>query len=750
MRFAVRGDITLGVETRRRRVDGASRAAGVTTWTRARDPRPSSRISRRPSARRRRPPSSRSPTASCSPSVIEWDARAPGPRQSRRTHAPARSRARPSCAVRRAEPDRAPARRAAPRRPRPAADDARRPALDRARGARRIVRARAAPTVVRRRDADRRPTHAHRGDRRRGRSRRPRRRDDLARRRLGRMRDALGGDPPRLTTPPRRRSRRRARPRPGGIRVSTGQVVALDRTVVIGRRPRSTRVTGTDLPHLVAVDSPQQDISRSHVELRVEGDSILATDLHTTNGTTLLRAGRGPDAAAPGRGDRRRARRRPRPRRRHHRRRRGVCRELQARADGAARPARASPTSTSLGSGGFADVYLYEQQLPKRRVAVKVLLTERMSSGSVAEFTAEANVMAMLSTHPADRHDLPGRRRPRRPAVPRHGVLPEAEPAGALPPRAVLGRRVAARRHPGRRRGRDRAPRGRAAPRHQAREHPRHRVQPAGAHRLRHRVDDERRRGVRRAVDPVVAARVVRRRAAQRSALRRLRARRDRLHAARRTLAVRAARPAQHRRRAHRADRADAAARRSAAPTRRRRWSARSSARWRSRPADRHESALAFARALQKVQIELVALGHADRHPRRQRRRRRSRRGRRRAHARPRRRQHRPRDLARGRAHPPLRRPRRRAARARLSARRWPTPSCAAPPTRSEATLRRDRSERRAAADATVLRLPSAVDAAGSPAEAPAAREPRPPAPRAFAPGAVDRRSARRHWWSSP
>lgn len=54
-----------------------------------------------------------------------------------------------------------------------------------------------------------------------------------------------------------------------------------------------------------------------------------------------------------------------------------------------------------LGSGGFADVYLYEQELPRRRVAVKVLLTDRMSSGSVAEFTAEANVMAMLSTHPS-------------------------------------------------------------------------------------------------------------------------------------------------------------------------------------------------------------------------------------------------------------------------------------------------------------------------------------------------------------
>ena len=89
-------------------------------------------------------------------------------------------------------------------------------------------------------------------------------------------------------------------PAPGRIRVSTGQVVTLDRTVVIGRRPRSTRVSGTDLPHLVAVDSPQQDISRSHVELRVEGDSIVATDLNTTNGTTLLRPGVDPMRLHPG------------------------------------------------------------------------------------------------------------------------------------------------------------------------------------------------------------------------------------------------------------------------------------------------------------------------------------------------------------------------------------------------------------------------------------------------------------------
>ncbi len=54
-----------------------------------------------------------------------------------------------------------------------------------------------------------------------------------------------------------------------------------------------------------------------------------------------------------------------------------------------------------LGSGGFADVYLFEQHLPRRKVAVKVLLPERMAGGSAEQFAAEANVMALLSTHPA-------------------------------------------------------------------------------------------------------------------------------------------------------------------------------------------------------------------------------------------------------------------------------------------------------------------------------------------------------------
>ncbi|GHD47301.1 serine/threonine protein kinase [Mycetocola manganoxydans] len=56
--------------------------------------------------------------------------------------------------------------------------------------------------------------------------------------------------------------------------------------------------------------------------------------------------------------------------------------------------------SRLLGSGGFSDVYLYEQELPKRLVAVKVLASDDLSDSSRAAFVAEANLMAQLSAHP--------------------------------------------------------------------------------------------------------------------------------------------------------------------------------------------------------------------------------------------------------------------------------------------------------------------------------------------------------------
>lgn len=53
-----------------------------------------------------------------------------------------------------------------------------------------------------------------------------------------------------------------------------------------------------------------------------------------------------------------------------------------------------------LGGGGFADVYLYDQHLPARRVAVKVLRDSVDDDDSRRLFAAEANLMARVSTHP--------------------------------------------------------------------------------------------------------------------------------------------------------------------------------------------------------------------------------------------------------------------------------------------------------------------------------------------------------------
>lgn len=54
-----------------------------------------------------------------------------------------------------------------------------------------------------------------------------------------------------------------------------------------------------------------------------------------------------------------------------------------------------------IGSGGFSDVFLYEQQRPKRLVAVKVLLKEHASDAQRVAFDSEADLMAILGNHPS-------------------------------------------------------------------------------------------------------------------------------------------------------------------------------------------------------------------------------------------------------------------------------------------------------------------------------------------------------------
>ncbi|MFS0706443.1 FHA domain-containing protein, partial [Cellulomonas sp. 179-A 9B4 NHS] len=82
-------------------------------------------------------------------------------------------------------------------------------------------------------------------------------------------------------------------PLPARLVLSTGLVVELDRAVLLGRAPQVSRVTAKELPRLVTVPSPNQDISRTHAEVRLDGDHVVVTDLDSTNGVHVSRPGEG-------------------------------------------------------------------------------------------------------------------------------------------------------------------------------------------------------------------------------------------------------------------------------------------------------------------------------------------------------------------------------------------------------------------------------------------------------------------------
>ena len=65
------------------------------------------------------------------------------------------------------------------------------------------------------------------------------------------------------------------------------------------------------------------------------------------------------------------------------------------------RSCRGSAYIRPLGSGGFADVFLYEQDMPRRNVAVKVMPSDVRDPDLRRMFNAEADVLAHLSAHPS-------------------------------------------------------------------------------------------------------------------------------------------------------------------------------------------------------------------------------------------------------------------------------------------------------------------------------------------------------------
>ncbi|HET9998476.1 MAG TPA: FHA domain-containing protein [Nocardioides sp.] len=85
---------------------------------------------------------------------------------------------------------------------------------------------------------------------------------------------------------------------------SSGEVVEVDRAVIVGRAPEARRFTSTEQPRLVTVPSPNQEISSTHLEIRpgagADHGSAVATDLGSTNGTVLQQPGLPAEDLRPG------------------------------------------------------------------------------------------------------------------------------------------------------------------------------------------------------------------------------------------------------------------------------------------------------------------------------------------------------------------------------------------------------------------------------------------------------------------
>ena len=75
------------------------------------------------------------------------------------------------------------------------------------------------------------------------------------------------------------------------IRIGTHEPIPLDVPAYVGRRPSTPRITSARLPRLVMVPSPYREVSSTHVELHQEGETVVVTDLASTNGTTVTSPG---------------------------------------------------------------------------------------------------------------------------------------------------------------------------------------------------------------------------------------------------------------------------------------------------------------------------------------------------------------------------------------------------------------------------------------------------------------------------
>ncbi|WP_318152090.1 FHA domain-containing protein [Nocardioides hwasunensis] len=93
--------------------------------------------------------------------------------------------------------------------------------------------------------------------------------------------------------------RRVERPSLGGLRLPTGEVVPLDRGVILGRKPAPAEGS-VDWPHLVHLPRDHSFVSRRHLHVELDGWDVVARDLDSRGGTTIATPGREPERMRPG------------------------------------------------------------------------------------------------------------------------------------------------------------------------------------------------------------------------------------------------------------------------------------------------------------------------------------------------------------------------------------------------------------------------------------------------------------------
>jgi hypothetical protein len=84
------------------------------------------------------------------------------------------------------------------------------------------------------------------------------------------------------------------RPILGQLRLSTGDVVTLDRGAVMGRSP-SVPEGSAEVPHLIKLGTHDTDLSRNHLEVTLDGWHVVVTDLGSKNGSVVTRPGATPE-----------------------------------------------------------------------------------------------------------------------------------------------------------------------------------------------------------------------------------------------------------------------------------------------------------------------------------------------------------------------------------------------------------------------------------------------------------------------